>query len=280
MEQEEMRIQTPARVRSGAGTSWHIISGSTLKMIAAITMLIDHFAAGIIGRYLYMRGGNNLDWRDMDAYEKWMEQNETLFQAYNLMREIGRCAFPIYCFLLAEGLIHTKDRRKYAGRLFLFAFISEIPFDLLFKGKILEFSHQNVFFTLCLGVTAVIAIDWILEKEQMHLIIRGILCCAAAGACMAAADALRTDYGARGVLCIVIICVLRNARELQIAAGACSFLLFLSEMAAPYAFISIAMYSGKRGWKLKYFFYLFYPGHLLLLYLLSAVLGISAYPAW
>lgn len=279
MEQENTAVLPPASKAAFKMPDWHIISGSTLKLIAVITMLTDHFAAGILGRFLYMRGWNDLDWRDMDAYEQWMEQNGTLFQAYNLMRDIGRAAFPIYCFLLAEGLIHTRNLKKYAGRLLLFAFISEIPFDLLFRGSIMEFSYQNVFFTLFLGVTAAACIDWICRKENLAVIVKAVLCCAAAGICMAAADAMRTDYGARGVLCIVIMCVLRNAKELQIAAGACSFLFFLQETAAPYAFLSIAMYNGKRGWKMKYFFYLFYPVHLLLLYLISMALGISSYPA-
>lgn len=258
---------------------WRIISGSTLKMIAVITMLIDHFAAGVLGRYLMMRGANNLDWNDMAAYDQWMEQNESLIQAYNIMRDIGRVAFPIYCFLLVEGFMYTKNRKKYAGRLLLFAFISEIPFDLLFRGSLMDFSYQNVFFTLFFGMLAMMGMDWAVKREK-PLAVKVLLASASAGICMLAAKLMLTDYAELGVLCIIIMFLLRNIRELQIAAGSCSFLFFLNETAAPYAFISIAMYNGKRGWKMKYFFYLFYPVHLLLLYLLCRALGIASYSAW
>lgn len=259
---------------------WHILSGSFLKMIAVISMFIDHFAAGILGRYLSMNGGNDLDWSDMAAYDQWMEQNESLMQAYNIMRDIGRVAFPIYCFLLVEGFIHTKNRLKYAWRLLGFALISEIPFDLLFQGNLLEFSYQNVFFTLFFGMLAMIGMDYAARLETIPQSLKTLLAFAAAALCMAAAKTMLTDYGLQGVLCIVVMYLFRKNKELQIAVSSCSFLLFLQEMAAPYAFISIALYNGKRGWNLKYFFYFFYPAHLLLLYLLSRALDISSYPAW
>ncbi len=275
-----MQSGLPAQGRAENTPAWRILSGSTLKIIACVTMLIDHCAAGILGRYLSMRGGNDLDWADMNAYQQWAQQNETLFGAYNLMRDIGRVAFPIYCFLLIEGFLHTKSRSKYAGRLLIFAFISEIPFDLLFQGKILYFGYQNIFFTLFLGMAAMIGIDWAVRKGQMAKPFRAVSACAAAAVCIAVADILHTDYGAQGVLCIIVMFLFQKCREMQVAVGACSFLFFLEETAAPYAFLSIAMYNGKRGWNLKYFFYLFYPVHLLLLYLASVALGISAYASW
>ena len=268
-----------AEIQADDPQVWRVISGSTLKMIAVITMLIDHFAAGVLGRYMSMRGADYVDWSDMAAYEQWMKQNESLMQAYSIMRDIGRVAFPIYCFLLIEGFIHTKSRMKYAGRLLLFAFISEIPFDLLFRGSFMDFSYQNVFFTLFFGMLAMMGMDWAAKREN-PLAVKVLLTIASAGVCMLAAKLMLTDYAELGVLCIIIMFLLRKNRELQIAAGSCSFLFFLNEMAAPYAFISIAMYNGKRGWKMKYFFYLFYPIHLLLLYLLCNVLGIASYQAW
>lgn len=259
---------------------WRILSGSTLKMIAVVSMLIDHFAAGILGRYLSMNGANDLDWGDMSAYEQWMEQNGALMKTYEIMRDIGRVAFPIYCFLLVEGFMHTKNQVKYALRLLLFAFISEVPFDLLFQGKAFAFSYQNVFFTLFFGMLAIMGMDWAANHNHTSLVLKALLFCGSAGLCMAAADFMITDYGMYGVICIVVMYLFRNNKELQIAVSSCSFILFLQEMAAPYAYISIALYNGKRGWNLKYFFYLFYPCHLLFLYLLSVALGISSYPSW
>ena len=115
-------------------------SGSTLKLIAVITMIIDHTAAGVLGRYLFMSGIGSLDINNMAVIDQWMDQNAALYGAYNIMRMIGRIAFPIYCFLLVQGFEYTHNRLKYAARLLLFAAISELPFDLLFKGQILEFS--------------------------------------------------------------------------------------------------------------------------------------------
>lgn len=92
-----------------------------LKCIAVITMIIDHTGA-------------------------------VLFPDNMTLRYIGRIAFPIFCFLLVEGFFHTRDVRKYMLRLGMFAVISEIPYDLAFRDTVIEFEHQNVFFTLFIGV--------------------------------------------------------------------------------------------------------------------------------
>lgn len=96
-------------------------SGSTLKIIAMLSMLIDHIAAVLV---------------DSRAYP----------ELYGAMREIGRLAFPVFCFLIVEGYFNTKNVKKYVGRLLIFGVISEIPFDLAIFGRPgTEFAHQNVF---------------------------------------------------------------------------------------------------------------------------------------
>lgn len=238
------------------------LSGSTLKLIAIITMLIDHVGAGILGRLLVM--------------DNW--QNEALFQAYSVMRDIGRIAFPIFCFLLVEGFLHTSDRKKYAMRLGIFALVSEVPFDLAFNSKILEFGYQNVFFTLLLGLLTIMAFHELAEeKAQWNCWVRilaGILTVLLG---MGAAELLRTDYGALGVLAVMVLYLLRNQRILQAVAG---YLYFCSwEPTSLPAFILMAFYNGKRGWKLKYFFYAFYPVHLLMIYLICLGMGIAGIAA-
>ena len=159
------------------------LSGSALKIIAIVTMLIDHIAATVIIRILKFGG-----------------YNDGLYQLYRVMRNIGRIAFPIFCFLLVEGFMHTRDREKYALRLGCFAAVSEIPFDLAFNGKVLEVGYQNVFFTLLLGLLTMMAYDAVMNQSRWSVWKRTALSTIAILAGMFAAEFLSTDYGALGVL--------------------------------------------------------------------------------
>lgn len=224
------------------------ISGSTLKLIAVITMFIDHAAAVVL---LRMRLPS----------EPWPAD------IYGYMRNIGRIAFPIYCFLLVEGFQKTRNVYRYALRLGVFALVSEIPFDLAFNGKILEFGYQNVFFTLFTGLLTIIAFDFV-DKRVGNQVLKIVLEAAAVLAGFGIACILRTDYAGGGVLCIMVIYIFRKNRILQAIAGyaAFVFLIGFSEIPALPAFILLLFYGGRRGMRLKYVFYLFYPLHLLLLY--------------
>ncbi len=264
-----MQKDVPARAKRG-------ISGSTLKIIAVVSMVIDHTAAGILGRFLYSSGLGSLDAGNLSQVQEWLAGNAQLFTIYNVMRMIGRIAFPIYCFLLVEGFEHTRDRMKYAARLLLFAAVSELPFDLLFKGSILEFSYQNVFFTLFFGVVVMMGIQAIGERFYGKPVVSAVLTWIVIAAGMAAAQFANTDYAAIGVFCIVVIYLCRKKKVWQIIAGC---IVFSWEITAPLAFVPIGFYNGRRGWKLKYFFYLVYPVHLLILYLICMALGVASYPA-
>jgi hypothetical protein len=242
-----------------SGFKWGGLSGSTLKIIAMVTMMIDHFAASVIGGMLQYQV------HDQGSYN-------TLLYEYNVMRMIGRVAFPIFCFLLVEGYRYTRNAWKYAIRLGIFAIVSEIPFDLALFNKVVDFNHQNVFFTLLIGLLTVKCMDLVWQKYQNSIagwtasagvIILGV----------AAADLLCTDYGGRGVLCIVIFYIFRNSRLWQVVSGNIAYVNMLNEPTATFAFLPIAAYNGKRGLKLKYVFYAFYPAHLLLFYLISFLTG-------
>lgn len=92
------------------------LSGTALKRIACLSMLIDHIGAALLENGLFRQnavwqGGVRLDF---------------------VMRMAGRLAFPIYCFLLVEGFVHTHDFRKYVLRMLGFALLSEFPFDWAF----------------------------------------------------------------------------------------------------------------------------------------------------
>lgn len=112
--------------------------------IAVVTMLIDHIGAVIMTRLL-IRNGLYEAMVNQEAYTAWMGQNGGMYGICMAMRIIGRLAFPIYCFLLVEGFQKTHNVKKYLGRMFLFALISEIPFDLAFSGKAWYPAYQNVF---------------------------------------------------------------------------------------------------------------------------------------
>ncbi len=247
------------------------ISGSTLKIIAVISMLIDHTGAVLLGQFL-AHNSQGLTFKvDFSiAYIQEMLQagvTGQVYVAYLIMRNvIGRLAFPIYCFLLVEGFEKTHNRVRYAERLFLFALLSELPFDLAFYGKISDHTGQNVFFTLFLGFLMM----WGMEKTEE---LAGGLWVkwAGMGACFLTAafvaEKICCDYGANGIIAIALLFLFRKNRAGQIIAGCAAFLY---EITAPLAFIFVAMYNGQRGMKLKYIFYAFYPIHLALLYILGA----------
>lgn len=224
--------------------AWNGFSGSTLKLIAIVSMLIDHIGASVLENGLL---------RSSLAPSGSVLHNR-LSVLDDILRAIGRPAFPIFCFLLVEGFLHTRDSRKYAIRLFLFALISEIPFDLAIYRTLVNWGMQNVFFTLLIGLLVMMACTHFFKNIWMQSVIFALG--------LVAGYLLHTDYGFKGVLLIEILYFFRYDRKNQCIAGAISFSW---EMTAPLAFLPIYFYNGKRGLSLKYFFYLFYPVHLLIL---------------
>lgn len=241
------------------------LSGSTLKIIAMVTMLIDHIGAAVLLRYLL----------ELRSHITSVEAYNQLVMLYQVLRGIGRIAFPIYCFLLVEGFQRTRNLKKYILRLGIFAIIAEVPFDLCFTSRFFSLSHQSVMLTLLVGVITM----WGVSLLEKHVANRFLLVpCAAAVIALGAlaAEVMNTDYGYMGILCIMVLYVLRRVKWMQITGGC---LIFLWEIWAPLAFIPIGFYDGRRGLRLKYVFYLFYPLHLLILYLICVWMGTGAIPA-
>ena len=243
------------------------LSGNALKLIATITMLIDHIGAVLIENGIL---GGPYDF-NLAAIEASAQLSRWL-QIDTILRGIGRVAFPIYCFLLVEGFLHTRDVKKYWLRLLAFCVISEIPFDLAIFHRVFYWQYQNVFFTLLLGLTALWLVKW-LEDEYLcggHIwdsrrrMVWGFKTAAAIGICLAAAWLLRTDYDIIGVCLIVLFYMARENRQLQVILAV---MVFFWEPPAVLAWIPICLYDGTRGsnrW--KYWFYAFYPAHLLVLW--------------
>lgn len=231
------------------------LTGNALKFIAIFTMLIDHIGAALIEYGILCS-------YDIDRMMIIIETEEGMrWYLFDLvLRMIGRIAFPIFCFLLVEGFLHTRDERKYARNLLLFAFISEIPFDTAFFGSPFYLGSQNVYFTLFIGVVMMCFLRKYEGRQGMQI--------AAVAAACAAAFLLKSDYSYFGILIIASLYLLRNRRSKRfITTGVLAALESLPLFGtAAFSLIPIACYNGERGkLRIKYFFYLFYPVHITLL---------------
>ena len=249
MEVKQMVQNTSEGSRKSRG-----INSSVLKWIALGAMLIDHFGAAVFILYTSYYDGS-MDFLNADLI-------------YSCLRIVGRTSFPIFCFCIVEGFFHTRSVFSYVKRLFVFCIVSEIPFDLAFRDNWYDFRGQNVFFTLLLGLLAVAVLDFVMKKLKQPQTIKegllqGIIRLAVVACFMAAAYFMKTDYDMHGVLLIVIFYLLHNEKNLKCI---CGYLVMCWEAWCFPAFILIRFYNGRQGKKMKYFFYLFYPIHLLILY--------------
>jgi len=250
-----------------ASTSKFGLTSSALKTIAILFMLINHACAV---------------WFDFISDEPvWL----STFHWY-----ATRLSFVLFTFMISEGMVYTHSRKKYLLRLGIFALISEIPFDLCFYHTVIDPAHQNVFFTLFFGALCIALLERYKENAFLQLL-TFLICCAAV-------FLLSTDYSFLGVMMTVSFYFTRENRKKQLFITGLIFLLgsylmyfsmFLENGWAPSAifqnmerlhhyallefhgilsFPLIALYNGQRG-KIypQLFFYAFYPGHLLLLYL-------------
>lgn len=275
-------MQTEA-IQTGEIQGKRGISSAVLKNIAVVTMLIDHIGAVIVTRLLIQNGLYEA-MGSQKTYAAWLGQNGGMYGIYMAMRIIGRFAFPIYCFLLVEGFQKTHDVKKYLGRMFLFALLSEVPFDLALSGKVWYMEYQNVFFTLLIGLLVIAGLQLVEQRfagtETGKRLLRVVLGAVIILAGCALALLLKTDYNFKGVMAIVVLYLFRKRKKAQIWAGVIVFLLMDGlEMIAALSFILIWFYNGTRGKQNKYFFYFFYPVHLLLLWLICVAMGIAGISA-
>lgn len=237
-----------------------------IRLLALVTMLIDH-----LGYRLFP----NIGW----------------------LRCVGRLSFPLFCFLIAEGFYHTRNRGKYALRLLLLAVVSEIPYNLFLRNRLWYFGGQNVFWTLLLGLLAAWWV-WSLREDKLWFLRRkeegeakadpGMvalqLILLFIGVAMAGdlAFLFNTDYAFYGVALIIMFTLLRDQKigriiafltlvaayvwySLLMGRGSWSYTQFYGALAA----IPIFLYNGKPGPRnkaLQWGFYFFYPVHILVLW--------------
>lgn len=242
-------------------SSLKCLSSTGLRLLALLFMLLDHMWATVIA-------GNN-----------WMTR-------------LGRLAFPIFAFQLVEGFFHTSDRKAYAKRLLIFALITEVPFDLMYISAPFFPFHQNVLFTLLLGLLAMSGLEKARLADTARARLKGI---GQAALCLLGGLLGFVDYGIMGVATVLLFYAARllpltplwqtvgmfllnihwfkgNSLILHIAGQE---IFFPTQGFALLALIPIWLYNGKkgRGGKLlQYGSYVFYPAHMLLLWALRAFL--------
>jgi len=237
------------------------LNANGLRLLAFGLMLLDHLWASIVP-------GN--DW----------------------MTWLGRMAFPIFAFQIAEGFFHTSDVKHYIRRLLIFAAIAEIPFNLFTSGSPIFPFHQNVLWTLLLGLIAIRALERSRQERTGKGLLRGVSM--AALCCLLGLVGL-TDYGAMGVATVILFYLLRGFPLAWLAQLAAMVLLnivwfkgiyipvelfghsfeFVVQGFAVAALIPIWLYNGEKGKSgrlVQYSAYAFYPGHLLILYLIMQIL--------
>jgi hypothetical protein len=242
-----------------------------LKIIACVAMLIDHFGAAILLPVLDEPGFNS--------------------EIYIMMRSIGRIAFPIFAYLIAQGCVHTKDIGRYLFRLGLFAIVSEPFFDIGLRfrvGGVNFLADTNIFYTLFLGAAGIVIYKKVRQiflnnsdKTDVRLFFGGIIGVLAASPAMIAAWLLTTDYAHFGVGIILLIYILgpqnRPGRSIAVAVG--MIILYFDNLNALLfslvAVVLIDFYNGKLGPSnavIKWGFYFFYPAHIAALIVLRSIL--------
>lgn len=233
-----------------------------LIIIAYISMFIDHFAVILLPLFYHIPNINTY---------------------YEILRGIGRLAFPLFCLFLVEGFFATRNKLKYLLYIGIFAIISEIPFNLAFYNNIIfDIQHQSVMLTLLLGLILINIIDIICFKKNnikwYDISIWLILTSIYAGI----AYLLKTDYSLYGILSISIIYLLKKiGKEIPN-----SVIIIFAIMPLVYqnkieliALVLVPIISlldllkqeeikKKPNTIVKILKYSFYPVHLLLLYLI------------
>lgn len=238
------------------------LSSDTLKIFALIIMLIDHADYGLLHLYL----ANNAFTIDPNLYTK-------LNNVYQYGRNVGRLAFPIFAFLLVEGFFHTRNVWKYAGRLAVFALVSELPFDYGLYQEIFHDDHQNVMLSLLIGLLTMIALDYIKKLPGYSDALQAVLFICVSVAAMDIAQLTHCDYGWKGPLLVIVLYFLHEVHPFRLIAGAAAICW---EKFAPISFLILYFYdvTKKPSKKLKYFFYIAYPAHLILIYFIGRLLRI------
>lgn len=220
-----------------------ILDGTALKLIAAFCMVLDHVG---------------------DAF----------FPEKVWLRAIGRIAMPVFAFCVCEGFIHTSDRKRYLLRMLIFGLISEVPFDLFVSGKVFDLSHQNIMFTFAWALLGLCCFEAVSSRGQGAL--KDIAAALVLLGFLAGSLLLCLDYNMTATALIFVFHLLREkSAPVRIISAAAVHAAFRNKGVNWFGllgFIPVFMYNGRRGRGLKWLFYVFYPAHLLLIWLIGRML--------
>ncbi len=210
-----------------------------LKLIAAVTMFIDHM--GMI-----------------------------LFPQYRIFRIIGRLAFPIYAYCIAEGFRYTRNRKRYFFGIFALGTLCQVVYTLvlrdLYIGILLVFSLS----ILLMALQERAVVQW---KRGKYLWMGLYILAVTAVFCLT--RAVRFDYGFFGIMLPVAAAIFPDKPRRLAAFSLCLVVLTAishlegsaTQIFGLLALVPLFLYNGKPGkHRLKYFFYIFYPAHLVFLY--------------
>lgn len=258
------------------------LTGNMVKLVAICSMCFDHFCKII------------LEWFKLSYWPALVDAGQISHDQYNdiiffiqtKLYPVGSIAFPLFCFLLVEGFLHTRSRKRYMGLMGLFALLSELPFDIGFFSVLslrdgtfpFYWKYQNVFFTLFLGLAALTCIEHFacqsgktapkrtcFALQLLSLTVFALL-----------AELIRCDYGATGILFIAVFYVCRKNRLYQVLLFLAASIFAANIQPSLYLFLTclvILLYNGRRGKrKWKYTPYVFYPAHIFIFYLVTLVL--------
>lgn len=243
-----------------------LLSSFWLKRIAVASMIIDHIGSFLLRALMnpYRVDGGILVGQDSPAALRWLMLGR---EACDIL---GSAAFPLFCFLIAEGFLHTRDRLRYGGQMLVFALLSEVPYDLAHYQTVFSPRLQNVMFTLACAILTLLLVSKAEERWAERKAIRLGMTAAAIAAGMAAAYLVRGEYVFLGPLAVSLVYLLRERGRWRIA-GLAPLLV-----ASPWTALAVPfllLYSGERGRGSKWFFYLFYPAHFLAFAALAAVMA-------
>ncbi len=200
-----------------------------------------------------------------------------LFPELTILRIVGRLAFPIFAYMIAEGCVYTKNRKRYLGMMAGLAVLCQLVYFFA-EGSL----YQCILVTFSLSIGLIYLIDYTLEKREGMGII--LLCIFLMGVFFVTEllpeklhnTNFKIDYGFWGVLVPIFIYLskTKQGKFLMAAIGLALVALSLGGI-QWYSLISLlflALYNGKRGtWNIKYLFYIYYPLHLVLIHLISRI---------